>query len=72
MCALVGLVVGEVVAPWWDSAVYYRVVVDSFKDADGDGLGDLKGKGQSTLASKSPSLRNFIIIILSAFQFHPK
>lgn len=30
-------------APWWASAVYYRVLVDSFKDGDGDGLGDLMG-----------------------------
>ncbi|XP_073941287.1 maltase A3-like [Choristoneura fumiferana] len=28
---------------WWNSAVYYRVLVDSFKDSDGDGLGDLLG-----------------------------
>ncbi|KAM3959102.1 maltase A3 [Aphomia sociella] len=34
--------VGEV-SPWWSSAVYYRLLVDSFKDGDGDGLGDLKG-----------------------------
>ncbi|XP_063838591.1 maltase A3-like [Ostrinia nubilalis] len=29
--------------PWWANAVYYRVLVDSFKDGDGDGLGDLSG-----------------------------
>jgi hypothetical protein len=29
--------------PWWRSAVYYRLLVDSFKDGDGDGLGDLSG-----------------------------
>ncbi|CAH2269369.1 jg14074 [Pararge aegeria aegeria] len=29
--------------PWWSNAVYYRILVDSFKDSDGDGLGDLQG-----------------------------
>ncbi|XP_021205606.2 maltase A3 [Bombyx mori] len=28
---------------WWKNAVYYRIMVDSFKDGDGDGLGDLIG-----------------------------
>ncbi|CAK1603628.1 unnamed protein product [Parnassius mnemosyne] len=35
--------VGEVVIPWWNNAVYYRILVDSFKDGDGDGLGDIQG-----------------------------
>ncbi|XP_075992835.1 maltase 1-like [Anticarsia gemmatalis] len=43
VCGLIGRVVGDVVAPWWTNAVYYRVLVDSFRDGDGDGLGDLKG-----------------------------
>lgn len=34
---------GDVPVPWWSNAVYYRVLVDSFKDGDGDGLGDIKG-----------------------------
>ncbi|CAH0726382.1 unnamed protein product, partial [Brenthis ino] len=29
--------------PWWNNALYYRILVDSFKDMDGDGLGDLQG-----------------------------
>ncbi|XP_026737756.1 uncharacterized protein LOC113500993 isoform X2 [Trichoplusia ni] len=41
-CVIGGAAAG-VVAPWWDNAVYYRIVVDSFRDDDGDGLGDLKG-----------------------------
>lgn len=28
---------------WWRDAVYYHLQVDSFKDTDGDGLGDIKG-----------------------------
>lgn len=31
-------------SPWWSNAVYYRILVDSFKDGDGDGLGDLSGE----------------------------
>ncbi|XP_046961160.1 maltase A3-like [Vanessa cardui] len=29
--------------PWWSNAVYYSILVDSFKDSNGDGLGDLQG-----------------------------
>ncbi|OWR49829.1 Maltase 1 [Danaus plexippus plexippus] len=29
--------------PWWSKAIYYRLLVDSFKDLDGNGLGDLEG-----------------------------
>ncbi|WP_174291275.1 alpha-amylase family glycosyl hydrolase [Sphingomonas bacterium] len=29
--------------PWWKRAVIYEVYVRSFQDADGDGLGDLRG-----------------------------
>lgn len=38
-----GVTEGPVLGPWWNSAVYYRILVDSFKDTDGDGLGDFKG-----------------------------
>ncbi len=31
------------VAPWWRDAVIYHVYVPSFRDSDGDGLGDLRG-----------------------------
>ncbi len=29
--------------PWWRNAVFYRLVVSTFQDSDGDGRGDLRG-----------------------------
>ncbi|CAG4991505.1 unnamed protein product [Colias eurytheme] len=41
--AIVFIVVAKCVSAAWNNAVYYRIIVDSFKDLDGDGLGDLMG-----------------------------
>jgi glycosidase len=29
--------------PWWNERVFYEIFVRSFKDSDGDGIGDLQG-----------------------------
>ncbi|XP_047041938.1 maltase A1-like [Helicoverpa zea] len=43
LACVVSRVAADGVSPWWNNAVYYRMLVDSFRDGDGDGLGDLSG-----------------------------
>ena len=38
--------------PWWTGTVIYQLIVRSFADGNGDGIGDFKG-----LASRLPYLR---------------
>ncbi|GAB1482514.1 alpha-amylase family glycosyl hydrolase [Treponema sp.] len=50
---------------WWKSAVFYQVYPRSFKDSNGDGVGDLKG-----LESKLPYLRTLGIDALWISPFY--
>jgi alpha-glucosidase len=54
------------VAEWWCDAVFYQVYVRSFADANGDGVGDLRG-----IASRLDYLRELGVAAIWLTPFYP-
>ena len=42
---------------WWHKATIYQIYPKSFKDSNGDGVGDLKGLSVSLITCKSSELQ---------------
>ena len=53
-------------APWWRRAAVYQVYVRSFRDGDGDGLGDLPG-----IVERLPYLRDLGVDAVWVTPFYP-
>lgn len=44
LLVVIGNVVATLDTDWWKHTIIYEIYISSFKDSNGDGLGDIKGK----------------------------
>ena len=52
--------------PWWNDSVFYEIFVRSFKDSNGDGIGDING-----LIEKLDYLQDLGVTGLWLMPIHP-
>jgi alpha-glucosidase len=43
LCLLLSHASGQKELDWWEKSIFYQIYPRSFKDSDGDGIGDIKG-----------------------------